>query len=228
MTDLRAHYNQLFLDSFLKISSGNYQKDHLINSPLDRRMGLTLIVKPDIYVRNAIKQFLDELEGVDPSQYYYPVSDMHITVLSVISCYNDFSLTNINLLEYIHTISQAIQGIKPFNIDFTGITASPACILIQGFPQDATLQQLRNAVRSEFKSSNLQQSIDKRYTLQTAHVTTVRFKENIQNLPGFLNLVEAYRTHQFGLSTIQELELVYNDWYHREEKVQSLHKFQLK
>lgn len=228
MTDLQAHYNQLYQDSIQKISNGSYQTDHLISSPSDRRMGLTLIARPNTHTRNVIRQFLDELKTVDPLQYYYPVSDIHITVLSVISCYNDFSLTDIDTPDYIHIITEAIKDVKPFNINFTGVTVSPSCILIQGFPQDGTLQQIRNAVRSGFKFSELQQSIDKRYTLQTAHVTAVRFKEDIQNLSGFLNLIEEYRTYQFGLSPIYELELVYNDWYHHKEKVQLLHKFQLK
>lgn len=43
----------------------------------------------------------------------------------------------------------------------------------------------------------------------------------------FLNSLEEFKEYDFGTSKIDNLELVYNDWYQREEKVQRLDQFEI-
>jgi len=98
--------------------------------------------------------------------------------------------------------------------------------LLQGFSTD-TLNEIRDDLRTAFKNTDLQQSIDKRYAIQTAHSTVIRFRQALQNKDQLLELLEKYRDFDFGTFEVNRLELVYNDWYQREKFVKKLHEFHL-
>jgi 2'-5' RNA ligase len=224
MGDLVEHYANLYKDAIQKIKSDTYQTDRLMDS-VDNRSGLTLLTRPDIMVRNNIQLFLNELKAIEPDQYYYPDSDLHVTVLAIISCYVGFDLSQISILDYIDLINKSIASKKCFEIEFRGITASPSCIMIQGFLNDDTLNEIRDNLRRNFKDSDLQQSIDTRYLLQTAHSTVVRFRKQFTKKDDFVKVLEDYRDYYFGTVAINTLELVYTDWYQRKEKVKEVCRF---
>src|SRR5690606_1236771 len=225
--DLEEHYNKLYTDSIAKIKDDPYEMDSLINSSADNRFGITLITRPPETVKNNIQTFLNELKSIDPHQYYYGNSDIHVTVMSIISCFDGFQLEHINISEYIHLISKSLIEKPNIEIEFRGITASPSCIMIQGFMNNNFLNIIRNNLRDNFKTSNLQQSIDKRYSIQTAHTTVVRFQNKMNNKIGFLKTIEAFKNYNFGSFEVKNLELVYNDWYQKEKHVKKLHEFSI-
>ena len=86
---LANHYNKLYNNSINTIQSKGCETDHLINGANDKRFGITLVIRPPLQVKIKIQEFLSELNKIDSSQYYYPNSDIHITVMSIISCYNN-------------------------------------------------------------------------------------------------------------------------------------------
>ncbi|WP_431292356.1 2'-5' RNA ligase family protein [Pedobacter sp. P26] len=224
--NLAEHYNKLYRDSIAKIANGNYEIDRLIDSDADNRFGITLVIRPDAATNHSIQEFLAEVKTIEPDQYYYQNADIHITLMSVISCYDGFDLKDINVQDYINFIKKVLARHQSFKIQFKGITASPSCILIQGFLTD-TLNEIRDDLRKTFKNSDLQQSIDERYTIQTAHSTVIRFRSELKNQAAFIDLIEKYRNFDFGTFEVKQLELVYNDWYQRERFVKKLHTFSL-
>jgi 2'-5' RNA ligase len=225
--ELTSSYNKLYNDAIQKIRSDQYETDDLIDSPLDRRLGVTLVIRPDEHVKHRIVEFLTALRAIEPEQYYYPFSDMHITVMSIISCYEGFDLKQIAVQDYFDLIRKDLPSQKNIRISFKGITASPSCIMIQGFPQQSVLDELRNSVKTAFKTSSLQQSIDKRYSIQTAHVTVVRFTKPFTAKEEFIKVLEDFKDYDFGTATISEMELVHNDWYQRENFVKTLFRFKV-
>ncbi|NMH88593.1 2'-5' RNA ligase family protein [Flavivirga algicola] len=225
--NLEAHYKNLYEESIQKISNDDYQIDDLIHSPLDNRFGITLLARPSKKVKNEIQKFLSKLKTIEPNQYYYANSDIHITVMSIISCYDGFMLKDIELPEYIKHINDSLIDDSNIEIKFKGITASPSCVMIQGFMNNESLNKIRNKLRDNFKNSTLEQSIDKRYAIQTAHATVVRFTENLSKKSDFLNLIENHKDHNFGSFKIKTLELVYNDWYQKQKHVKNLFSFNL-
>lgn len=225
--NLVEHYDNLYQESIQKIKSDDYQTDNLIVSTKDNRFGITLVIRPDISVRNNIQTFLTELKAVESDQYYYPNSDIHITIMSLISCYNGFHLSQISIPDYVELIKKSIPERKGIQIEFKGITASPSCIMVQGFLADDTLNEIRDNLRVNFKNSSLQQTIDERYPLQTAHSTVARFCKKLTRKDDFIKTLENFRNHYFGVSTINTMELVYNDWYQRKEHVKELYRFDI-
>lgn len=225
--DLEKHYHKLYIESIEKILSDDYQTDKRIDAVSDNRYGITLLVRPDIQIKNKIQGFLNELQKIDPTQYYYPNSDIHITILSIISCYDGFDLANLSVPDYVTIIEKSLAGIKDTEISFRGITASAAAIMIQGFTNNTDLDNFRSNLRDGFKNSKLEQSIDKRYSIASFHSTVVRFRNKIKNKDSLLTILDNYRDHDFGTFKIKQFELVCNDWYQREQFTQELHVFKL-
>jgi 2'-5' RNA ligase len=215
--DLQAHYDTMRKTAFGKLAHGEADLDTLLDSEHDTRRGITLLARPPACITSVIEALLADFQQLEPDQYYYPTSDIHLTILSIISCYQGFTLDVINPEGYRQAISTILQHISPFRIRFTGLTASPGGIIVQGFPEDAGLQHLREQVRRCFQASNLQQSIDQRYSIQTAHSTVVRFRKKLVDPARLLQAIERYEHFIIGSFEVDTLELVYNDWYQRQE-----------
>lgn len=225
--NLNEHYDQLYKKSAEGILAGNYNLDSQINDASDSRFGITLLIRPSEKTKAKIQFFLDELKAIEPAQYYYPDSDIHITVMSIISCYEGFSLGKINVEDYIEIIQKSLENSGEIKIEFRGITASNSAIMIQGFPADESLNNLRNKLRDNFKKSTLQQSIDSRYAIATAHSTVMRFQEKLQNPEQLIEITNEFRDYDFGEFTVDKIELVFNDWYQIKSNTIHLHDFNL-
>lgn len=225
--NLAEHYDQLYKKSSEVILAGNYKLDLQINNESDSRFGITFLIRPSEIIKANIQSFLDELKTIEPNQYYYPDSDIHITLMSIISCYDGFSLDAVNVHEYIDLIQQSLVRLNKIKIEFRGVTASPSAIMIQGFPTDESLNNFRDKLREDFKKSSLQQSIDSRYAISTAHSTVLRFQEKLENPQKLMQVVEKYRDYDFGEFEVENLELVYNDWYQREKNTIHLAEFRI-
>ena len=219
--------------------------DHNIHSNADTRRGVTALAyieKNDTQVATRISEFLAGLQKVIPNQYFYPIDELHLTMLSIISCVDDFTLDDIHIPHYTALFQEVLSGLPEFNITFKGVTATPDCILIQGVVDHGksgengkdgenegsdTLTLLRERLRNAFKSSTLRSNIDARYTLKTAHCTAARFCSPLNTSSNtnantqaseselVLNYLERYRNHNFGTITVKHIDLVFNDWYQR-------------
>lgn len=225
--ELEKHYEDLYQSSFKKIAEGKYQIDPKIESKSDSRYGITLLIRPDEKTKKRISEFLHQVHDIEPDQYFYPEVDMHITVLSIISCYEGFQLTDINPSDYVKVIQKSLLGIKPFSIRISGLTLSDSCILTRGFQDDGTLNQIRENLRDNFKETSLQSSIDQRYSIKTAHSTIVRFKNPLSDQSLFLDKMEETKNFDFGTFEVSQLELVANDWYQRQENTVLISTFDL-
>lgn len=225
--NLKEHYSELYKESINKISSDKYKLDSLIDSKFDKRFGMTLLIRPSNEVKANIQNFLSKLKKVEPNQYYYPNSDIHITIMSLISCYEGFNLEKIELNKYIDIIKQCLPLNERSKIHFKGLTASNSCIMLQGFMNNNIINNIRDRLRVEFKNTELEQSIDKRYAIQTAHATIVRFRKEFNQKDNFLKIIDSYSGYDFGTFEIDKMELVYNDWYQRNQFVKKLHVFKI-
>lgn len=224
--NLGRHYNEMWTTALEQFQEGKCSTDALINSSHDNRRGITLLAKPNNKLKSEITQFQDRLREIEPNQYYYPVSDLHLTILSIISCYIGFQLHSISPLRYAEVIRKCLR--HPIDIKLKGITASKSGILIQGFPAHEGLEMLREKLREEFRLSRLEHSIDRRYKLTTAHLTIMRFRSPISNANKFTELLSSHRQVSFETMTIDKLHLVYNDWYQSTGKVKELDTFVLR
>ncbi|MEM7656363.1 MAG: hypothetical protein AAF399_09565 [Bacteroidota bacterium] len=223
MSPLHQAYDELWQRAL-----GTYQQGMVVLDPVlpdksqDTRRGLTLKCKLPAAAQAAIQDFLHEFDEVCPGQYLYPSSDLHLTILTIISCQADFELAQSRWEEYWALIQAAIADLPAFRMAFHGITASPSCVLAQGFPLGEGLELLRNRIRAAFSASHLPHTIDKRYFLNTAHSTIVRYTEAPQDLKATVQFLEKQRKRPLGMGKIQEIEFVCTDWYMSEGIVTEL------
>ncbi|CAD0007711.1 2'-5' RNA ligase family protein [Flavobacterium salmonis] len=220
--NLSEHYNELFKTSSELILSENYTIDPKINNDSDKRFGVTLLVRPSKEIKANVQEFLKELKNIEPDQYYYPSSDIHVTTMSIISCAEGFKLDKFSTSKYVEIIEKSLVDVNKIQIDYRGVTLSPDAVMIQGFPTDDSLNILRDKLRDNFKNSSLKQSIDSRYSITTAHSTVMRFQKKLKNPKKLIEVVEKFRNHNFGKFTVEKIELVYNDWYQRERNTINL------
>lgn len=207
----------------------NLSVDHNINSNTDTRRGITALAylnKNNSEVAAQIVEFLHGLDAITPNQYVYPINELHITLLSIISCIDGFTLNDIHAPDYSTLFLEILSELPEFQITFKGVTATPNCIVIQGFPEGDVLALLRERLRKAFKASQLRTSIDSRYTITTAHCTAARFclpltsdntsaSNRLNQSELLLAYLQSYRNHSFGTTTIKHVDLVFNDWYQR-------------
>jgi len=223
---LKEHYTSMWNDALEQFANNAFEYDSLIDSVKDYRFGVSLVAKLSAEVKQETMKMLEDLRKTEPEQYYYPVADQHVTILSIISCYDGFKLSNINIQEYTDVIGRSLKNIRSFPIMFEGITASPSCIMIQGFACDE-IEKIRNSLRENFKDTHLETSIDKRYQIHTAHSTVVRFKNPVKHPAEYIEKIKRYRYHYFGTVEVNTLDFVFNDWYQRHLDEHVLARFEL-
>ena len=225
--NLARHYQDIHDNGLKLVKNENYFLDEDIFNPKDLRRGITLIARPDAETSFRIQTFLHELSKFEPHQYFYPKQDFHITIMSIISCYSGFRLDKINLEDYISVIEKSTSKFNNFSIHFKGISLNPSGILVNGYPQDDSLNELRNSLRKNFKQTELEQSLDKRYTIKTAHSTILRFQNSLKKADKFIEFIEKHKETDFGTFEVKNVELVFNGWYLKAENSSLLKKFSL-
>jgi 2'-5' RNA ligase len=228
MDSIQTIYDSLWQKSMESFNENKFElDDYLNNREQDHRRGLTIIGRLGSETLIKLSDFLAESKLIEPDQYYYDRDDIHITVLSIITCFEGFNIGSIDKMAYMDQITKSIEDDGPIRILFKGITASPSCIMVQGFPVDDRLKLLRQKLRDSFRNSPLEHSMDKRYILETSHSTIIRFKRPIVNKNLFIDCLNKYRSYDFGISEIDKIELVYNDWYMTNSIVSKIKTFDL-
>jgi len=211
---LRKRYDQLWLRAFARIRTGKIDRDPVLEARTpDRRRGCTVIVRPSAAVKKSVALFLRELRRLEPDQYYYAVSEFHITVLSLFTATVDFEPFAVQKERYIQAVDAALKSTTPIRIVLDGITASPGTVMIQGLFETNELHELRDGLRRQLQLHGLEKGVDERYRLETAHMTAVRFRAPLHHAERFAKALEQARRRPFGLMTVRTLSLVENDWY---------------
>lgn len=209
-------YKNMWLAFEAALQKDGLEIDSLIGNEQDDRRGITALAyldKNSSVVCKKIKNFISEISRLEPAQYFYPTNELHLTVLSIISCVPGLKLQDVDSQAYGEFFKQALQGMAPFKVHFRGITASPAAIVIQGFPLDDHLGELRDRMRKLYGASSLRTSMDRRYRLEGAHATAVRFRDGVTQPDALKQLLDKYRNYDFGIAEITSLDLVFNNWY---------------
>ena len=186
---LPDHYDPMWKTAAPRIRRGETDVGPFIEDYTHKAYGLTLIARlhPDLSER--IAAFLDEIQKAEPGQYYYPITDMHLTIMTLVSCDVGFRPEEENISAYLLHVQQALQDTPPFEMYFRGVTASNATVLVWGFPQDAQLQSLRDRIRDSFKEIG-SQAVGHRYQTITAHSTVIRFSEALRKPLRFYEFLE--------------------------------------
>lgn len=222
---LQERYNEIWSSSKEFISSNNIEIDtNLSNIKKDKRFGLTVLAAIKGDVLNNFLEIINQLKEIEPNQYYYPPTDIHITILDFLSCSEDFVFDKNQVELYKKITKKIIQNFPKFNIKFKGLTASKGAVMVQGFFGDE-LQKLRDSLREEVNKSGIE--LKEKYKVRTSHSTVVRFKEKLQNPEELVTKIEGLRNFNFGVFEVKKIQFVLHDWYNLKEKTKILAEYEL-
>lgn len=223
--DLKRHYQRLTDNAKGKIKEDGVQFDPLIDNSADDRRGITLLLRPGAKLVSSFAKVASSMDDLFPGHHVYPGSDMHVTVMPIVSCYPGYRLSEALVPEYVEVIRRAVSGLPPISIQFKGLCMSSDSLMVCGYPLTNALETLRDNLRREFSLSPLEQSLDKRYKLITAHVTLFRLKHSRFNVEDYLSLIQNLEFTSFGNQLFTQTHLVFNDWYQRRPYVEDLESF---
>lgn len=206
-------YNNINQQGILAIKNHQEQLDKYLLAPeTDLRRGLTIINRLPAHIRRNIMFCIQKLATVEPVQYFYPASDLHITVIDLIAANNKFDLPVAEKEKYIEVLSQIVAQVNPIHWKLKGIIASPGAFLVKGYYSHELLD-LRNLIRKELPANNL--VLQERYQTVSGHVTFARFTKPLQESRQLLDVLAEMKTIDLGQFTTNTLDLVVHDWYNR-------------
>lgn len=228
MPDLKLYYRQMWDDAMTAYAASEFAIDEHLDSEDDKRYGLILVARPSSEVYEAMNSLFQELKAIEPEQYYYPSTDLHFTIIAIISCRQGFTMNALNVQDYIALVTEALTDVRAFSITCKGLTAFPGGVLMQGFPSGDSLQLIRNKLRIIFQRSDLEHTIDIRYKIQTSHCTLIRYRKPLMSKTKFIDVLQRFREKHWGTTLIQPIELVYSDWYQRKKNTEMITVYDLK
>ena len=215
-------YEQISNKGLTYIRIGQEYIDNWINSDTDRRMGISLLIRPTNAIKHEVQSLLEKIKETEPSQYYYPIQDIHVTLFDLITAKQDFNYTNkqINVFKEITQLS--LNNTNKFKINFDGIIASDGAIIVKGY-YDKQMDEIRQRLRKEILNHNLKN--DERYTTKSCHMTIARFSKNIQERKKLIDFIKKHNRHAFGQMEVSEIELIYHNWY--DSKKEIIHRYKI-
>lgn len=221
-------YNHLWSASIGLVRAGQLELDPvLMAGETDYRRGLTVITRPSPAVRRRVALFIRQLQELEPDQYYYAPSELHLTILSLFTATVDHEPFFAQKDRYVRAVDAALRHVAPFRIDFEGVTVSPSTVMIQGFFDTGGLNDLRDALRGQLRRRGLARELDRRYRLETAHMTVARFRAPLRDSERFVGALEQARRRSFGPLRITTLSLVRNDWYMTQRATEIVSRYHL-
>lgn len=219
---MKPLYDELWNDARARFARRRFELDPRLDDPVDRRRGLSVRVRPSGAALAGLVRLADALHDVAPEQYRHAPDEIHVTVLPIISCADGVALDRIDAAGYASLVAACAADVGPFPLRFEGITASPSCVMAQGFVEDGHLEALRDRLRTAVTASGLPRAMERRYAARTAHATLLRFRAPPRTPDELLARLDALRSVAAGRCDIDAVELVFTDWYHRRTEVRTL------
>ena len=213
---LDNHYDSILTANKGKILAGGNGDAFLEKALTDNRMALVVLIRISLDVAEKINRCIEDLKRIEPSLYYYPAKDFHITVMDVLKGEEERKIPS-NITEYIRCVEECSKDISPFKIKFDGLTASDNAIMVRGYYDDQ-LMVFRQKLRGMLKQRGL--SLEERYRTISSHVTIARLHSKYQNPEKLLDYLEKPRL--FGTMTVSSMEISFHNWYDTTKEVLSI------
>jgi LuxR family glucitol operon transcriptional activator len=193
----------------------------------DKRRGITLIAKPS---ETCIKCFCDVLQQIQkilPNQYFYHAQDFHITVLTLVDAHEGFQVDANKVSLYNNELKDVFSSFSPFDIVFHGILVTHDVVMVRGHLKSNMLNEIRDALRSRLKACGLGDTLDPRYKTTTAHAVIARFIRRPDNSENALQQLEELSEVDLGVTRVDTIYFVYNDWVMSHDRIEPLHTYRL-
>ena len=105
-------YDKIYNSYIDSIKKGNIETDKFLSSTSeDKRRGISLII-PVPFNKIIYSSFIDAFRSIESTQYYYPLSDLHITIFTFISARDTYKNNAKLENEFIQITEKALKNIN--------------------------------------------------------------------------------------------------------------------
>lgn len=223
-----AVYDRLRQTAMRQLARGDVNTDAcLYHIDEDKRLGQSLITRPDKHLASRIDKVVDLFREVEPDQYYYAPEQLHMTIQSIFTATEKYGIMAKEIHGLKDLIGTSLSRIGEFQVLLEGLSPVPDGIIVKGYSQDSALNTVRSELKERLRALVIDPGAIERYPSKTIHLTVVRYKRQLQNKSGVVDLLEKYKDYRFGIYTVQQLYWVKMDWYLTPGKTEILGEFRL-
>jgi len=166
----RRHEGQLSLISGPVVDKILVQE--LDHPPTDMRCGVNIICRPPNDVLQYIVSIQEYLSGFEPDQYYYPPSDLHLTLVEI--CHSRSPEEANSIAGVVGSEIRRIAAMtSPPKVDSPMLVFDSQAVALNFLPTDDALQDARQSILERLSTLGI--STDSRYEIRSAHVTLMRY-----------------------------------------------------
>src|SRR5690606_24338076 len=130
--NLTELYNSLYTKSIDNIRNGNNKIDRSIDDKNDKRRGVTVLIRPNDNIQEAIARFHQGLMIVVRGQDYQPGPAQRVRVLCSHSCDEGHTVGLVATAAYVRRVERGARDTVDIGLDFQGISAPPEAVMAQG------------------------------------------------------------------------------------------------
>jgi hypothetical protein len=186
----------------------------------DQRFGVNIIARPTSFLKNQILAVQTELRKVAPSQYYYPASDLHLTVVEI-SSGGTQALSEELCAAARSEFAKVADLLRPSMISGASIRFDNHAGIVE-FHESETLNDMRREIILRLKEVGI--DIAPRYISSSAHITFMRYLQQLTN--GVESVVSPAKLQ--GDWLLNELWLTCGaTWYGMRSRIQEVGPFEL-
>jgi hypothetical protein len=208
--EIDAVYKKMW-SQFQAETSENKQSVDLPPKLGDSRWGASLILR--LYQEKS--QLIEQLQQttneliplVGDRQLFYEPDTFHTTIRSL-EPFREFTADDERIDTYQEILGEFSNEFGSIVIDYMGLTISGATIMVQGWPENDSLQSLRGQLAIKLRDRNLHIGPEEHELRTTAHTSLVVFTEKIKNVPRLLQYIGANRMTKYGRLQTNKIELV--------------------
>jgi hypothetical protein len=157
--------------------SDGIKVDHILVEELaspgkDARCGVNLICRPRVTIMEQVQAVQGYLRCFEPGQYYYPSSDLHLTLLEITHSQSPEEASLLASIVRSH-IDRLMEDLTIPELRSDVLVFDPSASALSFLPADDRLRTVRQSLRERLASLGI--AAAPRYLSESAHLTFMRY-----------------------------------------------------
>lgn len=228
--NLEAEYKLMWEQGKTSLRENGVSSQDLLPVENDKRQGLGLFFWQNELLP-ATQPFLETIHNHFPEEIVlYGFADspahQHVTLLELISTQDDYATTYQKYEDdFAKVCGKVLKNAKPIKAVFKGFVANPSCIIIKGYPEDNSFNEMREQLREAIEKAGLPPL--NRRKVQIFHTTVGRFLKPIKDIEKLISVIDELNNVEIGEDTFRNLHLVRASWLMAETQTKTLANFRL-
>lgn len=205
---ITSDYQRMWNESKDQLRAGDVDPDPVPDNN-SRRWGVSIVIRPTEPVLSRLTEVAKEIEKfTGTEQIIYDQSNLHTTLRSIEFQRLEVDENDEKVKQYEEALKAVVERFGPIKITYRGLTANRSGVMVQGWPVDDTLQEVREAFHNELEKRGLLGGPEETAVRQTSHASLLVVTHPLANSEGLADYVQSNRDTDYGTCEINEIDLV--------------------